>query len=98
VKHCAPAGMAGQQSSHIQGQLRPVEDRRTFVEVVAGQRVEKESESLSKGSVGRIVIQPGSVSNEIGKKEICAPGDHADRLWSEMLKFAEICRINFVDN
>jgi hypothetical protein len=75
VKHFAPAGIAGQQSRHIQGQLRPVEDRRTFAEVVAGQRVERESESLSKGSVGKIVIHPGSVSNET-RKEICAPEDH----------------------
>jgi hypothetical protein len=58
VKHFAPAGIAAQQSNHIQGLLRPVEDRRTFAEVVAGQRVEKESESLRKGSVGRFAIQP----------------------------------------
>jgi hypothetical protein len=53
VKHFAPAGIAGQQSRLIQRQLRPVEDRWTFAEVVAGQRVETESESLSKGSLGR---------------------------------------------
>ncbi len=47
------------------------------MEVVAGQRVETVSESLSKGSVRKLVIQPGSISNEIGTKEIFAPGDHA---------------------
>jgi hypothetical protein len=89
VKHFAPAGITGQQRRLIQGQLRPVEDHRTFAKVVARQRVEKENESLTKGSMRRIVIQPGSVSNKIGKNERCVPGDHADRLWFETLKFAE---------
>lgn len=53
--------------------MQAVEDRRTFAEVVAGQRVETESKTLSKGSVGKIVVQPFSILDEIGKKEKFAP-------------------------
>jgi hypothetical protein len=69
VKHFASARISGQQSKHIQGQVQvqSVEACRTFVDV-ARQSVEKESESLSKSSVGRIAIQPGSVLNGIGKE------------------------------
>jgi hypothetical protein len=58
------------------------------VAVVTRQRVEKERETLSKGSVGRIVIQPSSISNEFGQERF-APRDHVARSWPEMLKFAE---------
>jgi hypothetical protein len=51
--------------------------------VVAGQRVETKSETLSKGSVGKIVVQPISISDEIGKEEKFAPRDHVVRMWSE---------------
>jgi hypothetical protein len=61
--------------------------------VVVGQRVEKESETLRKDSVGRIAIQPGSVSNEFGQ-ERHAPGNHASRSWPETLKIADEAALN----
>jgi hypothetical protein len=71
VKHFESTGIAGHRNRHLEEQVRPVEARRTFATVVAGQRAKKESETLSKGSVGILPSSLVAFRTNLERREMC---------------------------